>query len=116
MESSILKVLMIGKSFLGTCDKGTRTREQGNSHKGTQGNSHKGMQVNSRERKGETQGNPHKGTNTNGIFNVANQKQKWTDMAKELSVEQLEIVACCLEAMNGPACSVLRHRRCGLSS
>ena len=24
-------------------------------------------------------------------------------MAKELSVEQLEIVACCLEAMNGPS-------------
>ena len=118
---------MIGKSFLGTCDKGTRTREQGNSHKGTQGNSHKGMQVNSRERKGETQGNPHKGTQGNrkgtqgnsrelrfpdarviddplhGIINVANQKQKWTDMAKELSVEQLEIVACCLEAMNGPS-------------
>ena len=108
---------MIGKSFLGTCDKGTRTREQGNSHKGTQGNSHKGMQVNSRERKGETQGNPHKGTQGNrkrtqgnsrelrfpdarviddplhGIINVANQKQKWTDMAKELSVEQLGIVA-----------------------
>ena len=38
-----------------------------------------------------------------GIFNVANQKQKWTDMAKELSVERLEIVASCLEAMNGPS-------------
>ena len=69
--------------------KGTHTRER----KLTQGDA----------REERTQGNPHKGTNTNGIFNVANQKQKWTDMAKELSVEQLDIVACCLEAMNGPS-------------
>ena len=68
-----------------------------------QGNARELAQGNARELKGETQGNPHKGTNTNGIFNVANQKQKWTDMAKELSVEQLDIVACCLEAMNGPS-------------
>ena len=34
-----------------------------------------------------------------GIFNVANQNQKWTDMAKGLSAEQLKIVAFCLTAM-----------------
>ena len=38
-----------------------------------------------------------------GIFNVANQNQKWTDMAKGLSAEQLKIVAFCLTAMNDPS-------------
>ena len=38
-----------------------------------------------------------------GIFNVANQNQKWTDMAKGLSAEQLRIVAFCLKAMNDPS-------------
>ena len=94
--------------------KGTRTRKcklsQGNAREPTHWNPHKGTQGN---RKG-TQGNSTQGTQIprrprviddplHGIINVANQKQKWTDMAKELSVEQLEIVACCLEAMNGPS-------------
>ena len=38
-----------------------------------------------------------------GIFNVANQNQKWTDMAKGLSAEQLRIVAFCPKAMNDPS-------------
>ena len=38
-----------------------------------------------------------------GIFNVANQNQKWTDLAKGLSAEQLRIVAFCLKAMNDPS-------------
>ena len=95
--------------------KGTRTREckltQGNAReklKGTHTRERKGTE---RERKG-TQGNSRElrfpdarviDDPLHGIINVANQKQKWTDMAKELSVEQLEIVACCLEAMNGPS-------------
>ena len=113
MESSILKVLMIGKSFLRTCDKGTRTRGRKGTGtrecKGTQGrNSREPTQGNAREQKGNSRELRFPDARViddplHGIINVANQKQKWTDMAKELSVEQLDIVACCLEAMNGPS-------------